>query len=187
MLLKQDLLTCSLEGKSQHDLVQALFGRADRPPHDLLGRPRWHSFAYITDDRRCVATAEACAFRLLADGRFREASGIRLVGVAEDWRGRGLFRGLLERIIGWSAQRGLTLLFLYTAEHALYRRFGFAPVPQYAFIGDAPAPLEGSPARTLDLRLHDDIALVERLLASRTPISRQLALIDAPALVWEKL
>ena len=73
-------------------------------------------------------------------------------------------------------------------EPELYRRFGFASVPQHAFIGAAPEAVScgrrHAPSISGARRIE---RVIERLLATRAPVSREIALVDAPTLVLDKL
>ncbi len=165
-------------------LVASVFDMELEPP-DRVVPSMWSTLACFDDSGRCVAGAEFGCLSLVLDGMAHATGCIRLVGVAEDWRGRGLFRTLMERALRWSADHRLDLTLLYAAEPALYHRFGFAGVAQHAFVGPAPAPAASAPARPLDpVR---ERALVQRLLAARTPVSRHVAVAGAPDLFLHRL
>ena len=140
--------------------------------------PFWHVFGLFDRDGRCVAAAETAGLALLVDGAVRRVAGLRLVGVVADRRGQGLFRRLMQR-----ALRDGGPMLLYAEQPALYP--GFAPLPQHAFVGAAPAATPVEAARPLSLAT--DGPLIRRLLAERGPVSREAALIDAPALFLDRL
>ena len=166
------------------ELLRSVFGFV--PADDPGMGPMWCPFAYFEPDGSCVAGVEVAKLDLLIEGRGVAAAGVRLVGVAERRRGQGLFRALMEHALRWSEQEGVELVLLYTEDHALYRRFGFEPVPQYMFVGPSPEPIPTAPAQAIDgnPRRSD---LVLRILPSRRPLSRQVALVDAPALFLDKM
>ncbi len=165
-------------------LMREVFGVAPTPTSGES--PRWVCTAFFDRDGRCVAGAEVARLRLSTDSGPIEAGGIRLVGVAEDWRGHGLFRDLMQHAIDWGRERRLELLLLYTADAGLYGRFGFEPVPQHAFVGPAPLPVAGAAAHLID-DVAQERALVDRLLATRAPVSSRIAVVDAPGLFLAKL
>ena len=181
LTMRRDLVdACSQAAHA--DLLRDVFGIAEQPSRT---GPTWRPLAYFDEQGRCVATLERGDLTLaLAEGP-RQAAGLRLVGVAETWRGRGLFRALMEHAIADCAERGVDLILLFTADPALYHRFGFQPVPQHAFTGKPPEAIVATPARTL--RLGRDQALVDRVLAGRAPVSEHVALIDAPSLFLERV
>lgn len=162
-------------------LLHAVFS-IPAPRRDAVA-PEWHPIALFAGDGRCVATLEIGLLTILADGARQTASGIRLVAVAEAWRGQGLFRDLMHRAIAGTHAGGPVLL--YTGDAALYRRFDFRPVPQFAFLGAAPAAVPGF-GRVID-GADADRGLLERLLASRAPLSHQAAILDAPGLFLERI
>ena len=163
-------------------MVEAVFDMALEAPADPS---IWSTVACFDAAGACVAGAEFGRLPLMLDGRTRAAGTIRLVGVIEAWRGRGLFRAVMERFLRWSEAQGFDLLLLYAAIPELYHRFGFRGVTEHAFVAPAPAPVAGRPARLLDLAR--DRALVERLLAARAPVSRDVAVVDAPELFLHAL
>jgi predicted GNAT family N-acyltransferase len=61
--------------------------------------------------------------RLLADGR------VGRMAVLSEWRGRGVGRALLERLMEAASERGMTDLALHAQAHAagFYEKFGFLP------------------------------------------------------------
>ncbi len=140
----------------------------------------WMPFAAFTDDGACVASVEAAVLRLCCDGAPAAATGLRSVAVRPAWRGRGLFRALTLQALAWcETTPGPTLL--YTGEPALYARFGFASLAQHAFVGAMPAvAVATTPARPLDR--DGDLALVNRLLATRAPVSERCAMVGATSL-----
>ena len=139
----------------------------------------WMPFAAFTDDGACVASVEAAVLPLVCDGAPATGTGLRSVAVRPDWRGRGLFRTLTLQALAWcEAAPGPTLL--YAGEPALYTRFGFEALPQHAFLGAMPAALATVPARPLDLTT--DLPLINRLLATRAPVSERCAMVGAPSL-----
>ena len=183
LTLRQDFFGAPSARAGYAELLQAVFGVA--PGLSRMG-PTWRPFAYFDERERCVATLELCDLTLaLADDRC-VAAGIRLVAVAEDWRGRGLFRMLMEQALADCDRREIAPILLFTADDALYRRFGFEPVAQHAFAGAPPTASVAAPARILDLDSADRV-LVARILASRAPVSRHVALLDAPALFLDKV
>lgn len=154
-------------------LMQAVF---DVDPRAIEAHPdpAWMPFALFDPDGRCTAAVEAAVMTLVADAVPVSVTAIRRAGVDPAWRGQGLFRDVMVAALTWceTAAPGPTLL--YTADHALYDRFGFRPLAQFKVAGGAPAPLARAASRIVDPRAED--ALLRRLLATRTPVSARCAL-----------
>lgn len=150
----------------------------ERAAHD----PAWTPFAYFDRVGHCVACVEAAVLGMILDGQEGAVTAIRLAAVDPDWRGQGLFRDLMAMALPWCEAEATGPTLLYTEDHALYERFGFRPLAQHAFVGGAPDPLPELFARAIDVRREDDVVLVRRLLATRSPVSNQCAIIRAPSL-----
>ena len=141
----------------------------------------WIAFSLFESSGQCLANVDTVAIPFVLDERLVLAAGIRSVAVDPAWRGRGLFRDLLNEALAWGDAQGAIPTFLYTGDPAIYEGFGFRGVPQHAFVGPAPAAVRGPmPARRLDLATASDRAIAHKLLSDRAPISSQCALeIDA--------
>lgn len=141
----------------------------------------WWTAAYFDDSSRCVASIEARVLTFAVEGRDHPVSGLRRLAVDPAWRGRGLARDLVTEALDWCAKQSTDLTMLFTGTPSLYTPFGFAPVPQHAFVGPAPEPLPSEPSRELDLP--SEAALLASVIARRTPVSSQIALMGANELV----
>jgi GNAT superfamily N-acetyltransferase len=160
-------------------LMQEVFGRGIDA---AAGDPSLSPFAIFDAGGACLAGLEVIELSLVLDGTRSRAAGIGSVAVAPAWRGRGLFRALMEEALAWCSGPVL----LYTEEPALYSRFGFRSLPQHRFTGPPPVPVEaGAPARWLSLE--SDGPLIGRLLATRTPVSNHVALEGGSALFLRQL
>lgn len=177
--LRQGILGRALQD-AQRSLLHRVFDAQDIEGD---GQQHWRIFATFESSGLCVASLEARRLPLIVAGDPFFVTGLRRVAVDPDWRGLGLFRDLMAPALRWCEARTPHPTLLYAEETALYARFGFVAVPQHAFVGAAPTPTPGSPARRLDPGLAEDAALIMRLLATRTPVSQQCALAGAPDLV----
>lgn len=79
-------------------------------------------------DGEPVGTARVYDFGLsLPGGAVVAVSGIGDLGVLPGFRGRGVFRALLERMLRDGTRRGHVAAVLYASEATIYGAFGFAP------------------------------------------------------------
>lgn len=147
-------------------LIRALFGDgiAERYASTLS---LWRQSGIFDEDGRCIAALQSTPLRWMVGNAVVDFAAIRLVGVAEDRRGCGHCRTLVELAIAANAGRGLDLNLLFSSQPALYENLGFALVDQHAFCGPMPPPETAAPARPLDVRGRDQ-DLAQRLLATRT-------------------
>ncbi len=165
-------------------LIDAVF-EIDLVARDALyGRdPTSVALGLFDGDGACVAGAEVFTLGLRLDGMPAPAAAIRLVAVAEAWRGQGLFRRLMPHVLArCEAAAPMTLLY---AEHpGLYQPFGFRPVGQHKVVGpvQASAPRPSAAPRRLDPSRPDDLALLKRLLSEREPVSERVAVEGAASL-----
>lgn len=111
-------------------------------------------------------------------GRRCRLGSVHAVCTDPERRGRGLGRVLMEEVVAACARRFETLV-LTTAIPDFYAPFGFRPVREHAFVrGLPPAPaVPAAPARRLTTSA-DDVRLLRRLLAGRTPVSERLGALD---------
>ena len=146
-------------------------------------------FAYFDDAGGCIATLEAFAMPLVCDGAPLRVGAIRQVAVHPDWRGHGLFRRLMEMALIWCDREGMTCVLLYTAEPALYHRFGFRACDQHKRVGRPPpaGSTRAATARRLRLGTPADDALLDDLLTKRTTVSHHVAVSTAFALLPSRL
>lgn len=128
-------------------------------------------WGYFDGGGRCVANFSAVSLPLVINRRAVRAVGYQSGAVRPEFRGRGLYRDLLDRAFAWAEEQDFELGILLTDKPALYEPFGFRAVPQHAFEGPLPARGFRHAARMLNLDDADDAALLCRLLAARQPVS----------------
>ena len=157
-------------------LAETVFGAKPSPP--------WPAWTMVDASSLCVAGLQCRILRLAGEGETFAVAALRNVAVAVDWRGLGLMRDLLERALAWCDSRAATTL-LYAETPALYARFGFVPVAEHAFEGEAPEPEGEASARAFDPAREGE--LLDRLLAARDPISERCSVIDDGGLAADLL
>lgn len=155
-------------------LLEDTFG-IDVSIQDRFGGPDPTSmpFGYFDENGVCAANFSIFSMPMMIDGRLVKAAGFQSGAVRPQWRGRGLYRELMNRAFGWCDQQGFELGILLTDKPAMYEPYGFKVLPQQRFLG-APPPAETrfvGTVRELSLDNAGDIALVRRVLRERTPVS----------------
>jgi GNAT superfamily N-acetyltransferase len=157
------------------DLLRDIFS-IDVSLLDQFGRPDPTSmpFGYFNDAGLCVANFSGFSMPVVINGREVKAAGFQSGAVRPDWRGRGLYRDLLNRAFAWTDSQGFELGLLLTDKPALYEPYGFRTVPQYCFEGEPPPALPVYPPAAT-LALPGDGEAIKSLLLRRTPVSRLFA------------
>jgi predicted N-acetyltransferase YhbS len=133
---------------------------------------------------RVVSHVGLLTLPLLVRGRLVAAGGVHGVATHPDRRRRGLYRALMEELLGFASERYDTLV-LTTARPDYFEPFGFRVVPERIFTLRAPPPARRRlETRRLDLADPADRALMHRLLDQRAPLSDVLCLGPAEKCVW---
>ena len=149
----------------------------DVSPIDAFGLadPTYRAFSYLDAAGCVVANAATFTLKLIIAGKRVHAMGIQSVATRPEWRRRGLSHDLLQRALRW-CDASARLTFLMTAIPAFYEPMGFRIVPQFAYVGDAPAVAHRAPGcRRLDLNADQDCRLLVRVLRHRVPVSARFA------------
>ena len=161
------------------DLLQDTFS-IDVSLLDQLGGPDPTSmpFGYFDDEGRCVANFSAFSMPMIINGRAVKAAGYQSGAVRPEWRGRGLYRDLMQRAFAHTTAEGYELDMLLTDKPALYERYGFSILPQHIFVAQTPKLQKSDlTARQLSLEAPDDLRLLKTLLQGRQPVSARFAVV----------
>jgi GNAT superfamily N-acetyltransferase len=155
-------------------LLQDTFG-IDVGIQDRFGGPDPTSmpFGYFDDSGVCAANFSAFSMPVMIDGRVIKTAGFQSGAVRPQWRGRGLYRDLMNCAFGWCDEQGFELGLLLTDKPAMYEPYGFTVLPQHRFIG-SPPPMETKLAgvrRALSVENSDDVILIRRVLREGAPVS----------------
>ncbi|TPW29763.1 GNAT family N-acetyltransferase [Martelella alba] len=168
--------------------LKALIGdifAVDITPLDRLGHdPSVIAFGWWQGDR-LVANVSLYARQLWLKGECVQAFGVQSVAVRPEWRGRGLFRSLMQHALAY-ADRHAELMILTTGTPDLYRPFGFHSLKEHRFHAKAAIPSRPPCNRQLSLADPADVTLVQSLFARRSPTSAIAAATDHPALFMLK-
>lgn len=182
LTLRQDYFDDPAALQALADLLHDVFG-IDITLQNRLGGPDPSSmpFGYFDEAGRCVANFSAFSMPIVIEGRVIRAAGFQSGAVRPEFRGRGLYRDLMQRAFDWADAQGFEVGLLLTDKRGLYRPFGFDVVPQFKFCGHLPASASGeADARDLDLANAGDIKLVSHILAHREPVSGVFAVQRQP-------
>ena len=135
-------------------------------------------FGYFDAEGTCIANFSVFSMPVMIEGRPVKAAGFQSGAVRPQWRGRGLYRDLMNRAFAWCDAQGFELGLLLTDKPALYEPYGFRVVPQHKFVGSPPPIQPSTSARRLSLENAVDIDLLKRLLLSRVPASERFAVVS---------
>ncbi len=135
-------------------------------------------FGYFDHEGRCVANFSAFSMPMVINGRAAKAVGYQSGAVRPEWRGRGLYRDLMQRAFARTTAEGHELDLLLTDKPVLYERYGFRILPQHIFVAQTPTLLKSDlSVRQLSLEAPDDLRLVKTLLQERQPVSTRFAVV----------
>ncbi len=175
-LTYRDRLSGPEDRRALHRLLLDVLD-VDISPIDEFGLadPTYRAFAYRDGTGCIVANAATFTLRLIIGGKPVNAMGIQSVATRPEWRRCGLSHDLLERALRW-CDVNARLTFLMTSIPRFYEPMGFRIVPQFAYVGSAPAasPL-ASGCRRLDLDAGEDRHLLAQILRHRVPVSARFA------------
>jgi GNAT superfamily N-acetyltransferase len=178
--LRSDYFGDPLAWRAFCDLLMDIFG-IDVTPLEILGGPDPTTMAtgYFDADGRCIANLSAFSMPLMIEGEVVRAAGWQSGAVRPAWRGRGLFRKLMDITFERCIAAGYEAMMLTTRHPGLYEPYGFQPMPQAHFAGPAPAIAERVPrARRLDIRTPEDLDLIRSRLLQRAPVSSHFSVVD---------
>ena len=104
---------------------------------DRFGGPDPSSmpFAYFDEGGVCAANFTAFSMPMMIAGRPVKAAGFQSVAVRPQWRGRGLYRDLMNRAFNSCDAQGFELGFLLTDKPSMYEPYGFKVLPQQRSLG----------------------------------------------------
>ncbi len=179
LTLRQDYFGDPAAWNALVDLLQDTFS-IDVSLLDQFGGPDPTSmpFGYFDSEGRCVANFSAFSMPMIINGRTVKAAGYQSGAVRPEWRGRGLYRDLMQRAFDRTAAEGCELDLLLTDKPALYERYGFRILPQHIFVAMAPKLRKSElTARQLSVETPDDLRVIKTLLQNREPVSARFAVV----------
>lgn len=157
-------------------LIEDIFG-IDVTVLDRLGGPDPSSvpFAFFDAAGACIANITAFSLPLVVGGAFVRAAGLQSGAVRPDFRGRGLYRSVMQAALDHCDAENFEAVALLTDTPELYQRYGFRPLALHRFVGPAPAGGIPSRVRRLDMANEADVTMLARLLEGRRPVSDRFA------------
>ncbi|WP_267551398.1 GNAT family N-acetyltransferase [Rhizobium rhizogenes] len=177
LTLRQDYFADPSAWNALVDLLQDTFS-IDINLQASFGGPDPSSMpsGYFDADGRCVANFSAVSMPMIINGRPVKAAGYQSGAVRPEWRGRGLYRDLMQRSFARTKAEGYELDLLLTDKPALYERYGFRALQQHVSIARIPKPAKSNrTARQLSMETPDDVRLIKTLLQNRQPVSTRFA------------
>lgn len=103
--------------------------------------------------------------------------GVHAVCTLESERRRGHFRRIMEELLEYCDGR-YTALELGTEHPEYYEPFGFRVVPEHRFTAEIHSRGGANGFRAIDPNRVDDVAVLDRLLTRRTPVSHRVGVVD---------
>lgn len=166
-----------------HPLTREIFG---------FDFEQWYQNGWWTDTcipysllagERLAAHITVSLMDFLLEGEKRRYVQLGTVMTAPDYRGRGLSRALMERVLAdWREKSDLVFLFANQSVLDFYPRFGFSFLTE----SEASFPLEGGetglPVRPLNMDDAADRTLLERMTAETVP-QASLSMMNGTGLV----
>lgn len=156
--------------KAYFDLAEKVFN---------LQFDKWYATGYVTDkyvpyalfdDGIAVAGVGVCITTFKWKGMTKRCAQISTVMTDEKYRGKGLCRWLMERVISeWKAKSDMVYLYANDSVVNFYPRFGFIKAVEYQ--NHRPIKRKEGESRILDMSLPQNIDLVVEKFQLSNPFS----------------
>lgn len=163
-----------------YDVFEVDISPLNRMGHD----PSIIAFGWWLDDE-LVANVSLYERRLWLSGDQVKAFGVQSVAVRPEFRGKGLFRGLMARALAFADAR-VNLVILATDTPSLYTPFGFRQIKEAIFSAGLAQQQTQPRYRLLSLDQDTDVAFLRDIFSRRTPPSLLASACDHPALFMLK-
>jgi predicted GNAT family acetyltransferase len=129
-----------------------------------------------------IAHLGVTPLEIMLNGKIRHVAAIHGVCVKESFRGKGLFKQLMQEALKY-IENNFDASLLFTDNPNLYEPFNFTVLPEYDFIITAcDITKTVSDLRVLSLDSSDDLKIIQTLLHDHVVISNQMSLINETAL-----
>jgi predicted N-acetyltransferase YhbS len=168
------------------DYVPKVFPRASfRRWYELGGWNEGYVAFSIADGADIVASASLQRMNIVLRGEWITGWQLGAVGVLPQWRGRGLQRQIMQRLLGSIDGKDIVFLFANDTVLDFYPLFGFKRVIENVFAAEYCVKPASEPLRALSIDRAEDLALLARVAAAAEPTTREFGARDyGGVLLW---
>ena len=168
------------------DYVPKVFPRASfRRWYGLGGWNKDYVAFSIADGADIVASASLQRMNIVLRGEWITGWQLGAVGVLPQWRGRGLQRQIMQRLLGSIDGKDIVFLFANDTVLDFYPLFGFKRVIESVFAAEYNVEPASEPLRALSIDRAEDLALLARVAATAAPTTREFGARDyGGVLLW---
>ena len=167
--------------------VPRVFKRASfRHWYDLGSWDAGYSAFAVADGDDVIASASLQRMTIILGGRELTGWQLGAVGVVQEYRGNGLQRRIMARLMDVPGAKDLVFLFANDSVLEFYPRFGFRRAIEHIYGVEIPLePATHARLRKLSLHSRDDRALLQRVAATSLPVTREFGARDyGGVLLW---
>lgn len=168
------------------DYVPKVFPRASfRRWYGLGGWNEDYVAFSIADGANIVANASLQRMKIVLRGEWITGWQLGAVGVVPQWRGRGLQRQIMHRLLSVVDEKDIVFLFANDTVLDFYPLFGFKRVTESVFAAEFDVRPASEPLRALSIDRAEDLALLARVAATAAPTTREFGARDyGGVLLW---
>ncbi|UCF79797.1 MAG: GNAT family N-acetyltransferase [Candidatus Eiseniibacteriota bacterium] len=134
----------------------------------------------LSKDGRIVSHVGVIELSMVLLGQTALVGAVHAVATHPGYRRRGYYRRLMEEVIEDCSARYETLILL-TGNPEYYEPFGFRVVQEHCFTVECRSPGGADGLRLLDTRNAGDVAILNRLLETREPVSQVVGVVREKA------
>jgi GNAT superfamily N-acetyltransferase len=168
------------------DYVPKVFSRASfRRWYELGGWDEDYFAFSMVDGETIVASASLQRMKIVLRGEWITGWQLGAVGVVPEWRGRGLQRQIIPRLLDATGAQDIVFLFANDSVLDFYPLFGFKRIVESIFASGYSVEPAGEPLKSLSIDRAEDRALLARVAATAAPTSLEFAARDyGGVLLW---
>jgi predicted N-acetyltransferase YhbS len=156
------------------DYVPKVFPRASfRRWYELGGWDEDYVAFSMADGADIVANASLQRMSIVLRGEWITGWQLGAVGVVPQWRGRGLQRQIMQRLLDSIDEQDIVFLFANDTVLDFYPLFGFKRTFESIFAAEYDVKPANEPLRALSIDRAEDLALLARVAAAAAPTTRE--------------
>lgn len=164
------------------NLVDSIFpGIKNAAMTGIKYNARWDKISspfIIEQNGEIIAHLGVIPLDIILNKKKRRVAAIHGICVKESFRGRGLFKQLMQEALIY-IENNFDASILFTDQPDLYRRYNFTVLPEYDFTTNIDYTVKmDSDLRTLSLDNPHDLKIMQGLLSDHLPISNQMSLVN---------